>query len=78
MAKKKTSRVSPALPKMAPKFVDYDTLTNGDAFIHEGQLCMKCENEEQEAINLDTGTMFSDMCNRIVEPVNITVAWKKK
>ncbi len=76
--KKKTSRISPALPKIAPKLVDYGSLGNGDVFLHEGELCMKCENEDQEAIDLDTGDMYRYMCERMVEPVNITIAWKKK
>ena len=76
MAKRK-SRITPPIIS-SPKATDYDDLNNGDAFLHSGCLCMKCENEEQEAINLDTGQMYSDMCNNTVVPVNITVAWKKK
>lgn len=76
MAKKK-SRVTPPIIS-SPKFVDYEDLCNGDTFLHGGCLVMKCENEEQEAINLDTGQMYSDMCDVRVEPVDIQITWKKK
>jgi len=75
---KKTSRVTPPITKMLPKFKQYDDLNNGDAFLHEGALLLKCENTGQEAIDLDTGQIYNDMCDRVVEPVNITVAWTKK
>lgn len=81
MAKQKpkpVSRVSPSVDKIPPKFIQYDALRNGDAFLHEGALWMKCENCEQEAINLDTGRTQNDMCDCVVEPVNITIKWTRK
>ena len=79
MAKKKTSvsRVSPAITTN-PKFVEYDSLRNGDAFLWENGLWMKCENMEQEGIDLATGEMEDDMCDKMVEKVNITVTWSRK
>jgi len=79
MAKKKpVSRVSPTVPAIPPKYVQYDGLNNGDAFLYNGALYMKCENCEQEAINLDTGIVQTDLCEEIVEPVSITIGWTRK
>ena len=77
MVKKKTSRVSPVITTN-PKFVKYDSLQNGDAFLWESGLWMKCENMGQEAIDLTTGEMEDDMCDKQVEKVNIQITWKKK
>ena len=76
MARKK-SRITPPITSSS-KATDFDDLVNGDAFLHSGCLCMKCENDEQEAINLDTGEMYLNMCGKDVVPVNVTIAWKKK
>jgi len=75
--KKNKSRVSPSIP-ISPKLVDYDSLYNGDAFLYNGGLWMKCENEEQEAINLNNGNIETYMCGSMVEPVDINIAWKRK
>ena len=79
MAKKKTSvsRVFPAITTN-PKFVEYDSLRNGDTFLWENGLWMKCENMEQEGIDLATGEMEDDMCGKMVEKVNIQVTWSRK
>ena len=81
MAKKKpkpTSRISPPIDATPSKYVQYDDLQNGNAFLYEGSLFMKCENADQEAINLDTGSMRDCMCECIIEPVDITVKWSRK
>lgn len=84
MAKKKPrpirskSRVSPPIKATPPKYTQYDALHNGDAFLRGGGLFMKCDNCEQEAIDLDTGYIQTDMCEEIVEPVDIQITWKKK
>ncbi len=81
MAKKKTkptSRVSPPIDKTPPKYVQYDDLQNGAAFLYAGALLMKCENSDQEAIDLDTGHVTDCMCEYIVEPVDITIKWSRK
>lgn len=75
---KSTSRVSPPISKTSPRYIQYDDLQNGDAFLYEAALFMKCENTDQEAIDLDTGFIRDCMCAFIVEPVDITISWKKK
>lgn len=75
---KPTSRVSPPVEAISPKFIQYDTLHNGDAFLYAGALWMKCDNCEQEAIDLNTGSVRTEMCEEIVEPVSITVKWSRK
>jgi len=78
MAKKKVSRISPAIPKKSKSMPLYDDLHNGDTFLFEGALFMKCENSEQEAIDMDNGYIEEDMCGKVVEPVNIKIAWTQK
>ncbi|KKN73091.1 hypothetical protein LCGC14_0404000 [marine sediment metagenome] len=77
LAKKKKSRVSPSITTL-PKFVDYESLTNGDTFLYNGGLWMRCELYDQEAINIDNGNIESCMCEAMVEPVDISITWKKK
>ena len=76
-ARKKTSRVSPAISNN-PIFVEYNELENGDAFLYLGKLWMKCEVGDQEAINLETGCIEEDMCDEKVEKVNVSIAWTRK
>lgn len=78
MAKKRTSRISPVVLQTKAKFNSYDYMSNGDAFLWEGALYVKCESYEQEAINMDTGLVIDDMCDKVVEPVDIVVTWKRK
>lgn len=76
--KKPVSRVSPTIDAVPPKFTKYDDLKNGDAFLYAGALHMKCNNCEQEAIDLDTGRVRIGMCREVVKPVNIKITWTKK
>jgi len=78
MAKKKTSRVSPVVPKRSVRQPLYDDLNNGDAFLYEGALYVKVDTDDQQAIDLDTGYIEDSLCGKIVVPVNITVKWSRK
>lgn len=81
MAKRKpkpTSRVSPPPDKAPPKYIQYDGLQNGTPFLYGGALFMKCENTDQEAIDLETGEVKDCMCDYIVEPVDIKITWTRK
>jgi len=77
--KKKTSRVSPSLPSKNLDITTYDDLVNGDCFLWEGCLMMKCDASNQEAFDLDSGDYGVDMCDKgAVIPVDIEITWKKK
>jgi hypothetical protein len=83
MAKKKKvpvkkSRVSPVIPTNDARFTSYKDLNNGDAFLWKGALYVKCESCDQEAIDMETGYVMDGVCDTIVEPVSITITWKKK
>ena len=78
MAKKKTSRIMPALHKSKEKtFGDLDT---NDCFIDSsGDLLIKTDDiDEQSGVSLSTGMVYSDLCNCQVTPVDIQITWKKK
>lgn len=78
MAKKKTGRVSPAIPSKNLGNT-YDDLSDGDCFLWNGHLMMKCNVNEQEAFDLDTGNYQEDMCDQgVIVPVDIQITWKKK
>jgi len=54
----------------------YDDLQDGDAFIHDGDIWMKCDCDDQEAIRLKDGVIKSDMCDEgAIIPVDINVTW---
>ena len=79
MAKKKTSRVSPAIPSKNPDVIKYDDLSDGDCFLWNGHLMMKCDINDQEAFDLNNGSYQDYMCNEgVIIPVDIQITWKKK
>ena len=78
MAKKKKSRVTPTIPQENIKYPLYDNLQDGDAFLFQGALFVKCENSDQQALDLDTGYIEENMCGKVIEPVDIVITWKKK
>lgn len=74
---KKKSRVSPPITDNN-NYVDYANLENGDCFLYLGNLWMKFDVEDQEAVNLDTGDNDCLLCDKMVIPVDITINWKRK
>jgi len=52
--------------------VDFAKLKPGDCFRYEGVLCIKTE-FEQDAIVLDSGEVWSNMCGNNVIPINAEV-----
>ena len=57
----------------------YEDLKNGDAFIFDGAIWMKCHCDEQEAIRLEDGAIKYDMCGKGgIIPVAIKVTWTPK
>ena len=75
----KKSRVSPEVPKSNVRFVRYNELNDGDAFLYEGKLWIKMDICDQDAICLDKDTGYeSCLCDEIVEPVDITINWKRR
>jgi len=79
--KKKPEKISRVQPGglSADQLVDYADLNDGDAFIYEDQLFIKCDYSCQEAVSLDEGVYtLEEMCGTMVLPVNIEVKWFKK
>lgn len=52
--------------------VDYTGLRPGDCFRYDGETCIKTR-FEQDAVVLNTGEVWSDMCGNMVTPVNAEV-----
>ena len=78
-AKKKTDFVSPNPKNISPKITKFEDLGEGDAFIYDSCLCIKTNDDDQEAlffygegkIDLD-----NDLCGEVVIPVTITgITW---
>ena len=82
MAKKKkvsNIRISPPLPAKDTKSGNYGDFDNGDTFIWDGSLMMKCDTGDQEAVDLLTGHLEVEMCdNGVFTPVDIKITWKEK
>ena len=79
MAKQKTGRVSPAIPSKNSDVTTYDDLGDGDCFLWDGRLMMKCDISNQEALDLNNGSYQDDMCNGgVFIPVDVKITWKKK
>lgn len=72
------SRVSPIVPVDDTIHIKYEDLANGDCFLWKGHLMMKWDFEDQEAIDLDSGEKQDYLCEEIVIPVDIKIAWKRK
>lgn len=52
--------------------VDFADLDAGDCFRYQGDLCVKSD-YRQEAISLNDGTAYEDMCGERVTPVSAEV-----
>ena len=75
----KKSRVSPEIPSQNVRFVTYEDLNDGDAFLMKGKLWMKFDVDDQEAVCLNEGGEHDCcLCDEIVEPVDITITWKRR
>ncbi len=73
-----TSRISPPI-SVKPTGITFEVLSDGDAFIYQGKLCIKMDMANQEGIRLDnSGDYFSDLCEEVVLPVDIKITWKLK
>ncbi len=56
--------------------VDYQDLADGDCFIWEKQLWIKCDYNDQEATCLDDGTMATDMCGHmVIQAIDVKVTY---
>ena len=77
MAKKKIVRISPKIG-LDVTGITYGQLNDGVCFIWDKQLWIKADFNAQEAINLATGEMISDMCEYVVIPVDVEIKWTKK
>ena len=77
--KKKTGHVNKITPAVSINSgVLYDKLTAGQCFLMSGNLYMKETGNSQIGVNLATGKYVDYLCGRVVEPVEVTIAWKKK
>lgn len=75
----KKSRVSPALPAQDRRFVKYEDLKDGEAFLLDGKLWIKFDVGDQEGFELNnSGNWDVLLCDKVVEPVDITINWKRK
>jgi len=72
------SRINPAVPKTNIEYVKYEDLANGDCFLLRDNLWIKCDHDDQEAINLKNGDYDCCLCDEIVIPVNVTINWERK
>ncbi len=52
--------------------VDFSDLDIGDAFRHEGRIFVKTD-WEQDAVRIDDGVVYEQMCREKVIPVNAEV-----
>ena len=59
------------------KQVDFAILKSGDAFLWRGGIWVKGE-DNQIAVNLSTGEVFTDNCGEYIAPVDATIHWKYK
>jgi hypothetical protein len=76
--------VSPLIPEY-PSGVDYDILSNGEAFLWKGGIWVKCEVSNEEAILLfktrqySKGHIEENMCEESgLIPVDIKITWSKR
>jgi len=83
-AVRRVPAVSPAIPtEQVSKNVYADELDNGDAFIWQGGLWIRCDWGEQEAVLISPksndwtkGFIKTEMCEeRGLIPVDITIKW---
>jgi len=73
------SRINPVVPKTeSPKYVKYEDLDDGDCFLMRGNLWMKSDMDNQEAINLSNGDFDCCLCDEIVIPVDVTINWQRR
>jgi hypothetical protein len=74
----KKNRISP--PLKVSRENQFSNLKVGDCFIDAaGDLLIKTSDEqEQSAVSLATGTVYSDLCDCQVMPTDIQITWKKK
>jgi hypothetical protein len=70
-------RVTPEVTETGT--VEFNDLDNGDAFICNGDVWMKCDIGNQDAIRLRDGDMMDSLCDEgKLIPVDIQVTWKRK
>lgn len=77
--KKKTNTVT--ITPTVDLQIRYEDLDNGDFFLNcDGNLCIKCELEDQECLHLSKGNrgyLEADCCGYVVTPVEVTISWKE-
>jgi len=78
-AKKKIKPVERIMPKinLIVPGITYDELEPKDCFIMDGDLFIKCD-EEQDAVSLSTGILEHELCEIVVLPVDVTITWGLK
>ena len=52
--------------------VDFAKLDAGDCFRYQSDLCIRSD-WKQEAVSLNDGTVYEDMCGELVTPVNAEI-----
>ena len=67
-------------PKTVKVGVKFEELAEGEYFIMDGELWQKPEENscDQAAINALNGEIREDLCEEIIIPVNVTIAWETK
>lgn len=73
------AKVTPK-PKFKKQGVDFKELKAGDYFLYDDCLLVKVDPEvgDQQAVDVDNGDHYIEMCGEYVLPVDVEIKWKRR